>query len=66
MRELEGTEGGGLCKQLTLAKLRMPGEMEERDRRRMGYSDTDINGHVNNTRYCRLRMRCPAAGGPAP
>ena len=51
MRELEGTEGGGLCKQLTLSKLRMPGEMEERDRRRMGYSDTDINGHVNNTRY---------------
>lgn len=49
--ELEGTEGGGLCKQLTLSKLRMPGEMEERDRRRMGYSDTDINGHVNNTRY---------------
>ena len=35
MRELEGTEGGGLCKQLTLSKLRMPGEMEERDRRRM-------------------------------
>ena len=34
MRELEGTEGGGLCKQLTLSKLRMPGEMEERDRRR--------------------------------
>ena len=51
MRELEGTEGGGLCKQRTLSKLRMPGEMEERDRRRMGYSDTDINGHVNNTRY---------------
>ena len=37
--------------QLILSKLRMPGEMEERDRRRMGYSDTDINGHVNNTRY---------------
>ena len=51
MRELEGTEGGGLCKQLTLSKLRMPGEMEERDRRRMGYSDTDINGHVNNVHY---------------
>ncbi|MFR6184383.1 MAG: hypothetical protein ACLUJG_01575 [Lawsonibacter sp.] len=46
-----GDRGGGLCKQLTLSKLRMPGEMEERDRRRMGYSDTDINGHVNNTRY---------------
>ena len=30
MRELEGTEGGGLCKQMTLSKLRMPGEMEER------------------------------------
>lgn len=66
MRELEGTEGGGLCKQLTLSKLRMPGEMEERDRRRMGYSDTDINGHVNNTRYADFCMRCPAAGGPAP
>lgn len=48
---LEGTDGGGLCKSMTLARLRLPREMELTERRRMRYSDTDVNGHVNNTRY---------------
>ena len=49
--ELAGTGGGELCKTMTLAKLRHPARLEEVERRRMRYSDTDINGHVNNTRY---------------
>lgn len=49
--ELEGTGGGSLCKSVTLSKLRMPPGMEQVERRAMRYSDTDINGHVNNTRY---------------
>lgn len=48
---LQGTEGGEFCKSRTLAKIRMPGEMIAAEPRRMRYSDTDINGHVNNTRY---------------
>lgn len=49
--ELEGTDGGALCKPLTLNKLRCPARMSEVERRTMRYSDTDINGHVNNIRY---------------
>ena len=49
--ELKGTGGGPLCKEMTLSKLRLPGEMALQERRRMHYSDTDVNGHVNNTRY---------------
>ena len=49
--ELEGTGGGERNKSIQLTKLRMPGEMEMAERRLMHYSDTDINGHVNNTRY---------------
>jgi acyl-ACP thioesterase len=49
--ELQGTGGGALCKQKTLSKLRLPPSMRETERRLMRYSDSDINGHVNNTRY---------------
>ena len=49
--ELAGTGGGELCKTMTLAKLHHPAQLEEVERRRMRYSDTDINGHVNNIRY---------------
>lgn len=48
---LEGTSGGELCKSKNLSKVRMPAEMRLADRRKMRYSDTDINAHVNNTRY---------------
>ena len=34
-----------------LGKIRMPKEMEEVGERRIGYSETDLNGHANNTRY---------------
>ncbi len=49
--ELADTGGGELCKSMTLNKLRAPEELREAERRLMRYSDTDINGHVNNTRY---------------
>lgn len=49
--ELEGTSGGERNKDIQLSKLRLPGQMELAERRLMHYSDTDINGHVNNTRY---------------
>ena len=34
-----------------LSRLPMPKEMTELTTRRVQYSDTDINGHMNNTRY---------------
>jgi len=49
--ELEGTGGGERNKDKLLAKLHVPEGMELTERRLMHYSDTDINGHVNNTRY---------------
>ena len=58
--ELEGTGGGALCKTMTLTKLRQPGEVREAERRTMRYSDTDLNGHVNNTRYADFA--CDALG----
>ena len=32
-------------------KIRMPKEMKPVGERRIGYSETDSNGHANNTRY---------------
>ena len=64
--EMAETHGGELCKEKTLSKLEAPAELHEVERRIMRYSDTDINGHVNNTRYAdfacdALRMdRLPA------
>lgn len=60
IRELAGTGGGELCKTRTLSKLRCPENLREVERRLMRYSDTDINGHVNNTRYADFA--CDAVG----
>lgn len=49
--EMAETHGGELCKSMTLNKLRAPEKLEHVEQRVMRYSDTDINGHVNNTRY---------------
>ena len=51
IKEIEGTDGGELCKTLRLRKLRKPETLHQVEQRPMRYSDTDINGHVNNTRY---------------
>ena len=42
---------GELCKSKKLSKLRLPQDLELAGRRKLRYSDTDLNGHVNNTRY---------------
>lgn len=57
---LEGTGGGELCKSKTLSKVRVPKEMTLSERRKMRYSDTDINAHINNTRYADFA--CDAVG----
>lgn len=49
--EMAETYGGDLCKTRTLNKIKTPAELEKVEYRIMRYSDTDINGHVNNTRY---------------
>lgn len=48
---LEESQCPELGKEKQLAKLRMPQEMACAEKRLMHYSDTDINGHVNNNRY---------------
>jgi len=50
--ELKGTQGGAeLEKNVTLSRTRMPEEMPVTERRLLHYSETDMNGHINNTRY---------------
>jgi acyl-ACP thioesterase len=49
--DLTGKDGGELCKTKTLSKLRCPEQLQEVERRLMRYSDMDVNGHINNTRY---------------
>ncbi len=49
--EMADTHGGKLRKEKTLNKLRTPADLDRVEQRLMRYSDTDINGHVNNTRY---------------
>ena len=51
LEEFQGTDGGELCKEKTLSGLRLPQDMEKAEDRLMHYSDTDVNGHVNNVRY---------------
>ncbi len=43
--------GGERCKEKTIANLRHPDKLEKTDERKLYYSDTDINGHVNNIHY---------------
>lgn len=51
VHQLDGTSGGELCKTKKLSKLRLPQDMAPAGPRKLRYSDTDLNGHVNNTRY---------------
>ena len=51
VKEFAGTDGGELCKDKLLGRVRLPGGMALAGQREMHYSDTDVNGHVNNTRY---------------
>lgn len=49
--EFHGTDGGELCKSVKLRRPAMPETFDSRVRRDLRYSDTDINGHVNNIHY---------------
>ena len=51
LEEFRGTDGGGLNKTVKLRRPAMPEAFDGRLRRELGYSDTDINGHVNNAHY---------------
>ena len=50
LAEFQGT-GGELCKSVKLRRPPMPDTFDHRVRRELRYSDTDINGHVNNIHY---------------
>lgn len=49
--EFPGTDGGALIRTTSLPRLRLPADMPAGEVRALHYSDTDANGHVNNTRY---------------
>lgn len=51
LEEFKGTDGGELCKSMQLSKLHLPEDMAPAGERSFHYSDTDVNGHVNNVRY---------------
>ena len=51
LAEFQGTDGGGLNKSVKLHRPAMPEAFDRRVRREMRYSDTDINGHINNIHY---------------
>ena len=49
--ELTASAGGLVPKIRHLTALHPPKELTLVEKRKMRYSDTDVNGHVNNTRY---------------
>ncbi len=51
LKEFDGSDGGALCKDRKIHRVPMPARMDGREERTMHYSETDINGHVNNIHY---------------
>jgi len=51
LEEFQGTGGGELCKSRRLRGLKFPDAFDGREDRLMRYSETDINGHINNIHY---------------
>ena len=47
------------AKDMILSRVEFPADMSLHHRRQLFYSDTDINGHINNTRY--VDLACDAA-----
>ncbi len=69
VEEMRDTFGGeGLDKSLTISRLKLPENMHWTENRRLHYSETDINAHVNNTRYADFAcdaLRLENLGGGA-
>ena len=51
LAEFQGTDGGELNKSVRLHRVPGPDSFDQRVRRDLRYSDTDINGHINNIHY---------------
>lgn len=51
LKELAGTDGGSLCRTDTLHRPKAPARLTSVGQRRLNYSDTVINGHINNIHY---------------
>jgi len=51
VKELQESHGGELMKDIKLHRAPQPDSWDESAPRPMRYSDTDINGHINNTHY---------------
>lgn len=51
LEEALETGGAELCKDRLLTKIRLPEQMAPAGYREFHYSDTDMNGHVNNVKY---------------
>lgn len=51
LEEFQGTDGGELRKDIRLRGLKLPERFDSREQRPMRYSETDINGHINNVHY---------------
>lgn len=51
LSEFQGTDGGEKCRGRTLSKLVLPPELSAAGERTFHYSDLDMNGHVNNSKY---------------
>lgn len=55
---LEDNRGGEREKTEPLTRLRLPEELTVAEERLTRYSETDINGHINNTRYADYLCDC--------
>lgn len=51
LTEFHGTDGGARNRTIRLRRPQMPAQFDGRSLREMRYSDTDINGHINNIHY---------------
>lgn len=51
LKEFDGTDGGELNRSIRLHRAAMPETFDGQSLREMHYSDTDINGHINNIHY---------------
>lgn len=51
VREFAASSGEGLGKTRTLSHIKLPEGAEQVEKRRLQYSEQDVNGHINNTRY---------------